>query len=166
MEARLGRAVPAENRALLRLPSGFSLVVSERDFRVCMVVFGPILCDHSGMRPTALIVDDHAAFRASAKTLLQDEGFQVVGEAGDGRSGLELARALDPDLVLLDVALPDLSGFDVAERLAGGHSKVVLISSRRSDDFGARFRQAPVLGFISKDELSGATLVQLLEKSS
>jgi DNA-binding NarL/FixJ family response regulator len=131
-----------------------------------MVVFGPILCDHSNMQPTALIVDDHAAFRASARTLLQDEGFQVVGEAEDGRSGLELARALDPDLVLLDVALPDLSGLDVAERLAGGHSKVVLVSSRRAEDFGARFREAPVLGFISKDELSGASLVQLLEKSS
>jgi len=113
-----------------------------------------------------LIVDDHAAFRASAKTLLQDEGFQVVGEAEDGRSALELARALDPDLVLLDVALPDLSGLDVAERLAGSHSKVVLVSSRRPDDFGARFRQAPVVGFISKDELSGAALVQLLEESS
>jgi DNA-binding NarL/FixJ family response regulator len=131
-----------------------------------MVEFGPILCDHSGMRPTALIVDDHAAFRASAKTLLQDEGFEVVGEAENGRSALELARALDPDLVLLDVALPDLSGLDVAERLAGSHSKVVLVSSRRPDDFGVRFRQAPVVGFISKDELSGAALVQLLEESA
>lgn len=131
-----------------------------------MVVFGPFLCDHSSMRRTALIVDDHPAFRASARTLLQDEGFEVVGEAEDGRSGVELARALDPDLVLLDVVLPDLSGLDVAEQLAGGHSKVVLVSSRRSDDFGARFRQAPVLGFISKDDLSGAVLVQLLEESS
>ena len=131
-----------------------------------MVEFGPILCDHSGMRPTALIVDDHAAFRASAKTLLQDEGFQVVGEAEDGRSALELARALDPDLVLLDVALPDLSGLDVAERLAGSHSKVVLVSSRRPDDFGARFRQAPVVGFISKDELSGTALAELLQESA
>jgi len=130
------------------------------------VEFGPILCDHSGMRPTALIVDDHAAFRASAKTLLQDEGFEVVGEAEDGRSALELARALDPDLVLLDVALPDLSGLDVAERLAGSHSKVVLVSSRRPDDFGARFRQAPVVGFISKDELSGTALAELLQESA
>ena len=127
-----------------------------------MVVFGPFLCDHSSMRRTALIVDDHAAFRASARTLLQDEGFQVVGEAEDGRSGLELARALGPDLVLLDVALPDLSGLDVAERLAGGHSQVVLVSSRRPDDFGVRFRQAPVLGFISKDNLSAETLEQVL----
>jgi DNA-binding NarL/FixJ family response regulator len=138
----------------------------DRDSRVYTVVLKLILCDHSNMRPTALIVDDHAAFRASAKTLLEDEGFQVVGEAEDGRSGLELARTLDPDLVLLDVALPDLSGLDVAARLAGGNSKVVLVSSRHPADFGARFRKAPVLGFISKDELSGAVLVQLLEESS
>src|SRR3989442_15231476 len=63
IEARLGRAVPAENRALLRLPSGFSLVVSDRDSRVYLVVLRLILCDDSNM-PTALIVDDHAAFRA------------------------------------------------------------------------------------------------------
>jgi len=136
------------------------------DSRVYTVVLGLNLCDHSSMRPTALIVDDHAAFRASAKTLLQDEGFQVVGEAENVRSGLELARALDPDLVLLDVALPDLSGLDVAERLAGGHSKVVLVSSRRPDDFGVRFREAPVLGFISKDNLSAETLEQVLGGSA
>ena len=118
------------------------------------------------MRPTALIVDDHAAFRASARTLLQDEGFEVVGEAEDGRSGLELAQTLDPDLVLLDVALPDLSGLDVAAQLAGGHSKVVLVSSRDPRDFGARFRRTSAVGFIPKDSLSGETLKELLEDSS
>jgi DNA-binding NarL/FixJ family response regulator len=130
-----------------------------------MVVLDPILCDHSDMRPTAVIVDDHAAFRASAKTLLQDEGFQVVGEAEDGRSGLELARALDPDLVLLDVALPDLSGLEVAERLAGSRSKIVLVSSRDPLDFGARFRRTRAAGFIPKDNLSAETLNELLEDS-
>jgi len=131
-----------------------------------MVVFRSILCDHSNMRPTALIVDDHAAFRASAKTLLQDEGFQVIGEAEDGRSGLELAGALDPDLVLLDVALPDLSGLEVAERLAESRSKVVLVSSRDPRDFGARFRRTSAVGFIPKDVLSGETLKELLKGSS
>jgi CheY-like chemotaxis protein len=166
MEARLGMAVPAENRALLRLPSGFSPIGSDRDSRVYTVVLGLILCDHSNMRRTALIVDDHAAFRASAKTLLQDEGYEVVGEAEDGRSGLRLARALDPDLVLLDVALPDLSGFDVAARLAGGHSKVVLVSSRDPRDFGARFRRTSAVGFIPKENLSGETLNELLREAS
>jgi DNA-binding NarL/FixJ family response regulator len=130
------------------------------------VVLSPILCDHSTMRPTALIVDDHAAFRASARTLLQDEGFEVVGEAEDGRSGLELAQTLDPDLVLLDVALPDLSGLDVAAQLAGGHSTVVLVSSRDPRDFGARFRRTSAVGFIPKDSLSGETLNELLRGSS
>jgi len=130
-----------------------------------MVVLESILCDHSNMRPTAVIVDDHAAFRASAKTLLQDEGFQVIGEAEDGRSGLELARALDPDLVLLDVALPDLSGLEVAERLAESRSKIVLVSSRDPLDFGARFRRTSAAGFIPKDSLSAETLRELLEDS-
>jgi DNA-binding NarL/FixJ family response regulator len=130
-----------------------------------MVVLESILCDHSNMRPTAVIVDDHAAFRASAKTLLQDEGFQVIGEAEDGRSGLELARALDPDLVLLDVALPDLSGLEVAERLAESRSKIVLVSSRDPLDFGARFRRTSAAGFIPKDNLSAETLKELLEDS-
>jgi DNA-binding NarL/FixJ family response regulator len=130
-----------------------------------MVVLESILCDHSNMRPTAVIVDDHAAFRASAKTLLQDEGFQVIGEAEDGRSGLELAQALDPDLVLLDVALPDLSGLEVAERLAESRSKIVLVSSRDPLDFGARFRRTSAAGFIPKDNLSAETLKELLEDS-
>lgn len=130
------------------------------------MVLGLILCDDSNMPPTALIVDDHAAFRASARALLQDEGFEVVAEAADGRSGLELARTLDPDLVLLDVALPDLSGLDVAAQLADADSKVVLVSSRRPEDFGARFRTTPALGFISKDDLSGPALQELLRESS
>ena len=115
------------------------------------------------MSRTVLIVDDHAAFRASARTLLEDEGFDVVGEADDGESGLDLARALEPDVVLLDVALPDLSGFDVAERLEGGASKVVLTSSRQPADFGARFRTTAALGFIPKDDLTGEALEAVLD---
>jgi DNA-binding NarL/FixJ family response regulator len=109
-----------------------------------------------------LIVDDHPAFRASARTMLEEEGFEVVGEAENGAAGLELARALEPDLVLLDVALPDLSGLDVAERLADAPSQVVLTSSRRPSDFGARLRNTTALGFISKDNLSAETLEQVL----
>jgi DNA-binding NarL/FixJ family response regulator len=115
------------------------------------------------MPRTVVIVDDHPSFRASARTMLEDEGFDVVGEAKDGRTALELVRTLAPDVVLLDVALPDLSGLDVAERLADGPSKVVLTSSRKPSDFGARLRKASALGFISKDELSGETLAELLE---
>jgi DNA-binding NarL/FixJ family response regulator len=127
------------------------------------VVIGPIVCDDSDMSHTVLIVDDHPAFRASARTLLEDEGFDVVGEAEDGESALELVQALEPDLVLLDIALPGLSGLDVAERLAGTLSQVVLTSSRQPVDFGSRLRTTSALGFISKDDLSGEALQRLLE---
>ena len=110
-----------------------------------------------------LIVDDHPAFRASARTLLEDEGYEVVGEAEDGRSGLRLARKLDPDVVLLDIALPDVSGLEVAERLMKARSKVVLVSSRRPSDVGPRLRESSALGFISKDDLSGEALEGLLK---
>ena len=95
--------------------------------------------------------------------MLEDEGFDVVGEAEDGESALELARVLDPDLVLLDVALPDLSGLDVADRLANVRAQTVLTSSRDPSDFGARFRSTSALGFIPKDDLSGTALRRLLE---
>jgi DNA-binding NarL/FixJ family response regulator len=118
------------------------------------------------MPVTVLIVDDHAAFRASARTLLELDGFDVIGEAADGESGLRLARELQPELVLLDIALPDLNGFDVADRLAGGRSKVVLISSREPSDLGRRVSRSEALGFVPKDQLSGAMLTALLEEAS
>jgi DNA-binding NarL/FixJ family response regulator len=114
---------------------------------------------------TVVIVDDHAPFRAAARRLLEREGFEVVGEAGDGASGVQLARELGPDLVLLDVVLPDLTGFDVADELAGGHARVVLVSSRDRADFGPRLRRSPAAGFISKDQLSGSRVRELLEQN-
>jgi DNA-binding NarL/FixJ family response regulator len=126
-----------------------------------MVVSCP-LCDDFSVAVTVLIVDDHAAFRASARRLLELDGFDVVGEAADGAGALDLVDRLDPELVLLDVALPDLSGFDVAERLAPGRSKVVLTSSRAQRDLGRRVQRSGALGFISKDELSGEGLDRLL----
>lgn len=110
-----------------------------------------------------LIVDDHAGFRASARALLELDGFVVVGEAVDGASALALAGELEPDLVLLDIALPDTSGFDVAEQLAGAPSKVILTSSRAQRDLGRRLGRSGALGFIPKDLLSGAALDALLE---
>jgi two-component system response regulator EvgA len=121
------------------------------------------LCDDFYVAVTVLIVDDHAAFRASAHTLLELEGFDVVGEAEDGASGIELARTLEPDLVLLDVALPDTSGFDVAETLVRSSTKVILTSSRQQSDLGRRVRQSGALGFIPKEDLSGGAMRTLLE---
>jgi DNA-binding NarL/FixJ family response regulator len=129
------------------------------------MVLRATLCDHLHMAVTVLIVDDHPAFRASARTMLELDGFEVVGEAEDGTSGIEQADALAPDVVLLDIALPDMSGFDVAERLAPA-TKVVLTSSRESSDLGRRVRRSGAVGFISKDDLSGEAIRSLLERAA
>jgi DNA-binding NarL/FixJ family response regulator len=113
---------------------------------------------------TVLIVDDHPSFRASARMLLQAEGFDVVGEAEDGRSALAAAAELHPDLVLLDVQLPDMDGFDVAARLTvnGDGPAVVLVSSRDGSDFGGLVDDCGARGFIPKAELSGSRIAALL----
>ena len=70
-----------------------------------------------------LIVDDHPSFRSAARLLLEHEGFEVIGEAEDGASGLAATSELSPDLVLLDINLPDLDGFDVASRITLDHAR-------------------------------------------
>jgi DNA-binding NarL/FixJ family response regulator len=112
-----------------------------------------------------LIVDDHATFRTQARALLEDDGFEVVGEAIDGVSGLEAARALRPDLVLLDIGLPDIEGFEVARALAadGPPPYVVLTSSREASAYGPRLANSRVLGFIPKDELTGTAIRTLAD---
>jgi DNA-binding NarL/FixJ family response regulator len=116
------------------------------------------------MRPTVLIVDDHAAFRASARALLQAEGFEVVGEAGDGAGALAAVAVLRPQIVLLDIQLPDLDGLTVAEQLAGTPDApaVVLISSRDAAAYGPRLQATPARGFIPKSGLSGEALAALV----
>src|SRR2546421_10249518 len=114
------------------------------------------------MAGRAIVVDGHAAFRASARRLLELSGYEVVGEAGDGASGLALARELEPQLVLLDVALPDMSGFDVADALAGSPAAVVLVSSRDPEDLGRRVHGTGALGFIPKDQLSEESLLAVV----
>jgi DNA-binding NarL/FixJ family response regulator len=116
------------------------------------------------MRPTVLIVDDHAAFRASARALLQAEGFDVVGEAADGVGAMEAVAVLRPEIVLLDIQLPDLDGLAVAEQLAtvADAPAIVLISSRDAAAYGPRLHQTPARGFIPKSELSGEALAALV----
>src|SRR5215813_14973534 len=105
-----------------------------------------------GVRPTVLIVDDHAVFRESARGLLEAEGFAVVGDAADGSAAVAEAARLRPDVVLLDIQLPDADGFAVAERLAALDLplQVVLISSRDAADFGPRLAAARARGFLAK----------------
>jgi DNA-binding NarL/FixJ family response regulator len=116
------------------------------------------------MLTTVLIVDDHPSFRATARAMLQADGFVVVGEAENGASGLESAKELRPDVVLLDVQLPDFDGFEVASRLTGngGGPRVVLTSSRDAADFGPLVAQSGACGFVPKAELSGAALRAVL----
>jgi two-component system nitrate/nitrite response regulator NarL len=115
------------------------------------------------MSQTVLIVDDHVGFRGFARRVLEAGGFEIVGEAGDGASALAAADVLRPELVLLDVLLPDTDGFEVAEQLVrcGHRSVIVLTSSREASDFGDRLGRCPVRGFIHKDDLSGAALASI-----
>jgi DNA-binding NarL/FixJ family response regulator len=115
--------------------------------------------------PRVLIVDDHASFRATARQLLEAEGYEVVGEAEDGASALEAVERLRPEVVLLDVQLPDMDGFEVSRRLCanGASPKVVLTSSRDVSEFGDLVVVCGSRGFIPKAELSGGRLAELLE---
>jgi DNA-binding NarL/FixJ family response regulator len=115
------------------------------------------------MAITVLVVDDHSGFRASARALLEAEGFDVVGEAADAVSGIDAARALRPDIVLLDVQLPDLDGVRASKWIGADHgaSAIVLTSSCDAADLGS-LAESPALGFIPKSELSGETLRGLL----
>jgi DNA-binding NarL/FixJ family response regulator len=128
------------------------------------MVRGPLLTDDAAVAATVLIVDDHADFRASARALLEADGYEIVGEAEDGESAARLAATLAPSLVLLDVSLPGLDGFAVAEQLAAlAHPPVVvLISSRERASYGRRIDAAPVRGFLSKRQLSGSALAAVL----
>lgn len=116
------------------------------------------------MPASVLIVDDHPSFRASARRMLEASGYAVVGEAADGEAAIAAAGELDPDLILLDVQLPDLDGFEVAARIAGmgsGVPAIVLTSSRDLSDFGDAVAESPARGFIAKSELSGETFAEL-----
>lgn len=116
------------------------------------------------MSPTVLVVDDSAPFRAAASALLRADGFTVVGEAPDGAAALEQVVRLRPQIVLLDVQLPGQDGFAVAELLAAlpGAPVVLLVSSRRAEDYGDRVAVSAARGFVEKRSLSGPMLLRLL----
>ena len=119
--------------------------------------------DDESMR-SVLIVDDHATFRSTARAVLEAEGFDVVGEAASVSEALEAVARVQPQIVLLDVELPDGNGFDLAERLTANGSRinVVLVSSRDYSDFVALVAQSGARGFLPKAELSGERLAALV----
>jgi DNA-binding NarL/FixJ family response regulator len=114
---------------------------------------------------TVLIVDDHAGFRRLARRMLEASGLTVIGEAPDGASAVAAAGELGPDLVLLDVHLPDADGFAVAERIAESspRARVVLTSSRQLDDLRTRLEHTSACGFLAKDDLSGEALIAIAQ---
>ena len=116
------------------------------------------------MAATVLIVDDHATFRALARRMLEAHGYEVVGEAQDGASAVAASSRLAPNVVLLDVQLPDTDGFAIAETLlaADDPPAVVLISSRDASSYRRRLADSPARGFLAKSELTGPALAALI----
>jgi CheY-like chemotaxis protein len=111
-----------------------------------------------------LIIDDHAAFRAAARELLEQRRFAVVAEADGATSGLEAAERVAPDAVLLDIGLQDGNGFDVCHALTQGNPElaVLLVSADEPRDHRARIRECGARGFLLKSRLPSADLVGLL----
>ena len=104
-----------------------------------------------------MLVDDHASFRASARWLLETEGYVVIAEAASGESALETVADAQPELVLLDVGLPGIDGFQVALgiRARCPRARIVLTSSRELADLGAdRVSGCGAAGFVHKAALS------------
>ena len=116
---------------------------------------------------SVVIVDDDARFRSVAAGLLASSGFTVVGEAADGRAGLSISTRTRPDLVRVDIRLPDIDGFEVARRLLESPEPpaVVLVSTLEAADFGRRIPASGARGFITKASLSGDTLRRLLTRN-
>jgi len=123
----------------------------------------PTVREDVRVRTGLLIVDDHAEFRDAARTMLEAAGFDVVGEARDGADALASEPRLRPSIVLVDIQLPDMDGFALAERLAAVADPplIVLVSSRDAAAYGDRIAASPARGFIAKLHLSGRALAEL-----
>jgi DNA-binding NarL/FixJ family response regulator len=117
---------------------------------------------------TAVLVDDDGGFRRLARLALAADGVQVIAEATTGDSALQAVLEHGPDVVLLDIGLPDIDGTEVARRLratAGCRSTIILISSRESG-YGRRVAAGCAAGFIRKDRLSSAAIEAIVHHSS
>lgn len=134
------------------------------NLRVSPYVAARMLWDDLRMARTVVIVDDHADFRAQATQLLESAGYVVVGSCADGRSALDAIATLCPDVVLLDVQLPDIDGFDVMARCdsLAESPAIVLVSTREVGDYGGRVRSSGASGFITKAELSARSLAEAI----
>lgn len=111
-----------------------------------------------------LIVDDNEEFLASATRLLEAQGLQIVGQAASSEEARRLARALMPDVALVDVQLGDEDGIEVARNLAAAPrpTPVVLISTHSRDDLADLIADSPAVGFLPKTALSAAAVAALI----
>ncbi len=114
------------------------------------------------MAVRVVIVDDHDGFRAQLRELLASDAFDVIGDAGTGAAGAALVAELHPDVVLLDVMLPDGEGFGLVPALHRSGAAVVLISTRDRLDYGGRVESSGAEGFLDKAELTGQAIRALL----
>ena len=115
-----------------------------------------------------LVVDDSRSCLEAARLLLEREGLTIAGVASTGSEALQEARALRPDVVLLDISLGDESGFDVARQLvdeSAGGATVILVSAQSQADFADLIAESPAAGFIPKSELSASAIRRILEES-
>jgi two-component system, NarL family, nitrate/nitrite response regulator NarL len=116
------------------------------------------------MAQRVLIVDDHARFRRTARRALERDGWTIAGEAADGEEALRAVRGLEPDVLVIDVGLPGMSGLEVARRLCDEmpELRVVVISTQDSADYHELAVANGARGFLPKAELSGAALAALV----
>jgi DNA-binding NarL/FixJ family response regulator len=114
------------------------------------------------MPETILIADDHRLLREGLRALLEREGFQVVAEADNGRSAVKLAKQLQPDIVITDIAMPDLNGVEATRQICAEapRSKVLALSMHTESRFVLGILEAGASGYLLKDsafeELAGA----------
>jgi len=115
---------------------------------------------------TAVVIDDHLAVRDMTRRLIEAAGHSVLGEAATGAEGLAKVEELHPDVVVLDIVLPDLSGFEVARTLKdkGSEATIVLMSSHELDDLGGSVEESGADAFISKSDISLKALRELETK--
>jgi CheY-like chemotaxis protein len=113
-----------------------------------------------------LLVDDSDAFLKAASDLLQREGVTVLGVAVSSAEALRQARALRPDVILVDIGLGHESGFDLARLLAqdaqADRAEVILISARAESDYAELIAESPAAGFLVKPELSAQAISRIL----
>lgn len=118
------------------------------------------------MARKVMIVDDHSGFRHQARHLLEGMGHRVVGEAATGAEALDQFRRLRPDVVLLDIQLPDIDGISVARSLTSlpEAPTVILISTRDRADYGPRLDGSGAAGFLAKSDMTADALAAMLQQ--